>query len=53
MWVPTYTPRPPVPMTPKDTAEFAWYPNAVSGFTIIIPLATPARAWRLLMAFMP
>jgi hypothetical protein len=23
MWVPTYTPRPPVPMTPNDTAEFA------------------------------
>src|SRR5690348_11645785 len=37
---------------PKLTASFAGDPNAVSGFTIMSPLATPANAWRLLKVFM-
>ena len=35
----TLRPRPPQPSSPSRTAEFAWLPNAIRGFRIVIPAA--------------
>src|SRR6187402_1668536 len=50
--VPTRVPRPPVPMMPNETAELAWYPNAVWELTMSRLAAVPAVAARLVMSDM-
>ena len=49
MWVPTYVPRPPVPMMPNETAELAWAPNAVEDFNIVSAPVARVSASRLLI----